>query len=281
MKIDDLSAGPKAGILQDATADRIDQSLQEWGLAILRGALPTGSISGLLLNAIDYSQKVAAVARAGGTDFGLDPSYRFNPVSFACELTALDPQTKGDDDFSRTSLWFALRKSIIRDAIVKSIGAQVNWTTARARAIIPDLKAGSGKLGLHYEETAFPYHDVHNIWTPLVRSGIKTNVDAPGLEFFLGHLGGSPDPRLKAAAFVQKLGASAFEDEPACADDCFVYRPELESGDIALFRGFVPHATYVPPAATEIRVACDIRIFPRSEANTSVSIFPQSPLELS
>ena len=130
-------------------------------------------------------------------------------------------------------------------------------------------KGRSGRLGLHIEKRAFPYEGIHNIWTPLVKDGILTNSDTPGIQFFIGRLAFfqslSPETEKEIVKFLHELGKDVHSKNPRANKYGFLYRPILTAGDLVLFTGFVPHAGCVPDGTNSMRVGFDVRIFPRCE----------------
>jgi hypothetical protein len=237
----------------------------------MRNAFDSAEIGELIENATVRCEKIESAVRSGTE---LDPSFAVKQGGLAYDITIIDPNTAGRTaDFTQTTIYAALMKTAVLPLLLELVGRDGCWTGARARNVIPGVEKGrNGQLGLHLERRAFPYEGIHNIWTPLVRDGIVTNRNAPGLQFFVGRLAYfqrlSPETDDEIVAFLRNLGMSVHSENPLPNTYGFFYRPMLKAGDLALFSGFIPHAGCLPKGATHTRVGFDVRMFPKCEGKS-------------
>ena len=253
--------------LSDAAAQ-----LDHFGVVILRDVFDPEQIAGLLERTREHADYVSAKAMAGETDFDLDESYVFSTRNLACELTALDPLTAGrSDDFTETSLYAAIMTDFVREFFIDLLGPEAFWWVARVRVSIPGNEGKPhGRLSLHTESAQIPHLvGLHNIWTPLMPPGVVTNVDCPGLQFYVGRLSWfaemSKPHREEVDAFLGGFREAMSEERPELDDDGYFFRPRLRSGDMAIFSGAIPHTAYVPPTARMARANFDVRLFEKSD----------------
>jgi hypothetical protein len=148
---------------------------------------------------------------------------------------------------------------------------------------VPDAKNFRGSLPMHIEVTDHPYRGVHNISTPLMPVNVVSNDRVTGIQFIVARIDGL-DPEYQrhlADVYIQRLAARAFDEAPPICNDCFVYRPRLKTGDVAFFKGIVPHSTFIPQGARDPRASFDVRIFPDTPENRLVAQqLAQKPLPL-
>jgi hypothetical protein len=246
--------------LQPASLSDAASQLSTFGVVILRNVFDPQQVGGLLERTRKHADYVSAKARAGLTDFDFDPSYVFSSTNLACELTALDPLTAGrSDDFTATSF------------LIDLLGPEAFWWVPRVRVSIPGNEGKvNGRLSLHTELAQIPHLvGLHNVWTPLVPPGVVTNVDCPGLQFYIGRLSWfaerSKPHRAEVEAFLGGLKEAMNEERCLQDDGNYFFRPRLRTGDIAIFAGAVPHTAYVPPSAESVRVNFDVRLFQASD----------------
>ncbi|MBM3542888.1 MAG: hypothetical protein FJX44_00040 [Alphaproteobacteria bacterium] len=243
-----------------ATMDNIRDSLKRFGVAIVREAFDVAEIEGLIENATAHAAKVEAAARDGTIG------------KFARAVADIDPETAGcTSNFTETSLYKALMRGVVRSMLLEAIGPDVYWVNAQARVVVPDSNLDkNGRLPLHIERRAFKYDGLHNIWTPLTPQGVVTNVDTPGLQFFVGRLDYfqslSPETEESIVKYLSSIGRESHRHGLQGDKYGFFFRPKLKAGDVALFTGFAPHTGYIPENARLTRVAFDIRIFPKCDA---------------
>lgn len=213
-------------------ADAIDE-LRTRGAVVMRRAFDPAAIAGLLENVANHAGAVAS----GRTQF--PAFYRWSAFNLTCDVTALDPATRDaqSSDFNATTLHRAIMTGTMQAILRDQVGPELGYAWVRARTILPNAITGStGELPLHQEKTAIQFPGVHVIWAPLTPLGVVVNRDAPGLRLKLS--GGE------------------------------TIRPEMEAGDLILFNGDVPHATFIPETGgNRWRVGCDIRIFPWTDEN--------------
>jgi len=254
--------------LRPASLSHARSQLEAFGILILRNVFDPQQIAGLLERTKQHADYVSAKAIAGQADYDFDPSYVFSPEKLACELTALDPLTAGrSDDFTETSLYAAIMSDFVRALFIDLLGPEAFWWVARVRVSIPGNEGKpNGRLSLHTESAQIPHLvGLHNIWTPLVPPDVVTNVDCPGLQFYVGRLSWfaeqSVPNRDQVESFLGGLNEAMTEEHHLLDDGTFFFRPRLRTGDIAVFSGAVPHTAYVPPTATSPRVNLDVRLF--------------------
>jgi hypothetical protein len=243
--------------------------LQAHGLVIVRDAFEPARIDDLLANVALYGSSVESVLRSGGIP-QLDPFHVFLPRALAGNLTALDPVTAKDrvDDFARTTLCAALMTDFIHSILIDVLGPRSGWALARTRIVIPRLEGQNGQLALHMEKTAVKFPGLHVIWTPLTPPSLITNLETPGIQFYVGRLDFfERAPSHEVSDYIASLAPGAGEDRWYSDDHGFLYRPRLKAGDVAIFSGSVPHASFMPNQAQTRRVGCDIRVFPWTEDN--------------
>jgi hypothetical protein len=263
-----ISATPENAVIQ----------LRTFGLIILRDMFTATSISNLLDRAKRHSEHIRAKAIAGSSDFGFDETYRCNPKNLGCDLTAIDPWTSGgrSDDFTATSLHAAIMSSFVRSILGNVLGPDVFWTVARVRVVIPGNEGRAhGRLSLHTEKSQIQtLAGLHNIWAPLVPDSVVTNVDCPGIQFYIGRLAYfekmSVENKDSVISFLSTLSDDIKTENPNLGSGDFFFRPKLKTGDIAIFSGAVPHTAYVPPAATQSRINFDVRIFQQSKVDAGL-----------
>jgi hypothetical protein len=266
------AAGEGREDLQPASLGDAASQLSTFGVVILRNVFDPEQIAGLLERTRTHADFVSAKAIAGSTDYEFDESYVFSPRNLACELTALDPLTAGrSDDFTETSLYAAIMTEFVRSLLIDLLGPEAFWWVARVRVSIPGNEGKAhGRLSLHTESAQIPHVvGLHNIWTPLIPPGVVTNVDCPGLQFYVGRLSWfaemSKPHREEVEAFLGQFSDAMTEESPELDDGGFFFRPRLETGDVAIFSGAIPHTAYVPPTAKSTRVNFDVRLFQESE----------------
>src|SRR5689334_17905996 len=247
----------------DATAQ-----LSAFGVVILRNVFDPKEIAGLLERTRRHLDYVTAKATAAEIDFDFDQSYVFSSRNLACELTALDPLTAGrSDDFTETSLYAAIMTDFVRALLIDLLGPEAFWWVARVRVSIPGNEGRPhGRLSLHTESAQIPHVvGLHNIWTPLMPPGVVTNVDCPGLQFYVGRLSWfaemSKPHRTEVEDFLGRFKEAMTQERPELEDGGFFFRPELQTGDVAIFSGAIPHTAYVPPTARSARANFDVRLF--------------------
>jgi hypothetical protein len=270
--VEDVEAAREGGEhFQPASLREAAAQLSTFGVVILRDVFEPQQIAGLLERTRRHADHVSAKATAGLTDFDFDESYVFSPRNLACELTALDPLTAGrSDDFTETSLYSAIMTDFVRSFLVDLLGPEAFWWVPRVRVSIPGNEGKlNGRLSLHTESAQIPHLvGLHNIWTPLVSPGVVTNVDCTGLQFYVGRLSWfaemSKPHRGEVEAFLGGLKEPMSDETPLLDDGNFFFRPRLETGDIAIFCGAIPHTAYVPPTAKSVRVNFDVRLFQES-----------------
>jgi len=254
--------------LQSASLADAASQLDRFGVVILRNAFDPLQIAALLERARAHAEHVTAKAMTGATEYDLPEHYVFSPRNLACDLTALDPWTDGrTDDWTQTSLYAAVMTDLVRDLFIELLGPEAFWWVARVRVSIPgnDGKA-NGRLSLHTELAQIPHlSGLHNIWTPLTPPGVATNVDCPGLQFYVGRLSWfaemSKPHREEVEDFLGGLSEAMTEEGPELDENGYFFRPRMEAGDVAIFSGAIPHTAYVPQGATSPRVNFDVRLF--------------------
>jgi hypothetical protein len=270
MLVEDVAAaGEGREDLRPASLSDTASQLRTFGVVVLRNVFDPQQIAGLLERTREHAEYVSAKATAGSTDYDFDPSYAFAPSKLACKLTALDPLTAGrSDDFTETSLYAAIMNPLVRGLLVDLMGPEAFWWVARVRVSIPGNEGKThGRLSLHTESSLIPHvgGELHNIWTPLVPPGVVTNVDCPGLQFYVGRLSWfaemSKSHRAEVEAFLGGLQDEITAERPQLDDGGFFFRPAMRTGDVAIFAGAVPHTAYVPPTAKSPRVSFDVRLF--------------------
>jgi hypothetical protein len=266
------AAGEGREDLRPASLGDAASQLDRFGAVILRNVFEPQQIAGLLERARTHAEHVTAKATAEATDYELPENYVFSTRNLACELTALDPWTDGrTDDWTETSLYTAIMTDLVRDLFIELLGPEAFWWVARVRVSIPgnDGKA-NGRLSLHTESTQIPHLDrLHNIWTPLVAPDLVTNVDCPGLQFYVGRLSWfaemskphGEEVETFLGGFKERMTGERFQLD----DGSFFFRPRLRTGDVAVFSGAIPHTAYVPPGAGSTRVNFDVRLFRESD----------------
>ena len=253
--------------------------LRRFGVVILRNVFDPQRIAGLLERASKHADYVSAKASAGFTDFDFEESYVFSSRNLACELTALDPLTAGRAaDWTETSLYSAIMAEFVRSLFIDLLRPEAFWWVPRVRVSIPGNEGkANGRLSLHTESAQIPHLvGLHNIWTPLVSPGVVTNVDCPGLQFYVGRLSWfaemSKPHRAEVEAFLGGLKEEMTDERCLLNDGSFFFRPRLRTGDVAIFSGAIPHTAYVPPTARSVRVNFDVRLFQESEEPAATAI---------
>ena len=152
---------------------------------------------------------------------------------------------------------------LVRQILKQTLGDDIGWALARTRVVIPRTGGVTGALTLHMERSILAYPRIHNIWLPLLPAGVESNTDAPGLQMFVGSLDFfKSGVEADVSEFMTGLAEASREDHPVANVRGFLFRPKLTTGDLVIFSGSVPHASYIPPAATRSRVGCDVRLFP-------------------
>jgi hypothetical protein len=109
---------------------------------------------------------------------------------------------------------------------------------------------------------------LHLLWMPLGPAGTRTNYDSPGIQFYIGNLQyfeRSSEPEI--SSYLSALAARANDDDDKPDSEGFLYRPKMEIGDLVVFSGAVPHASFAPKGAWSRRDSCDIRVFPWTDEN--------------
>ncbi len=273
LRIEDVGTAPQGReTYLRPTLENAMAQLKGFGLVILRDVFPAESVMELLDRVASHADFVCGKAIVGLTDFNFDESYLFNPRNLGCDLTALDPRTTGRSaDLTETSLHTAVMTPYVRSVLKEAIGPEIFWWVARVRVVIPGNEGkANGRLSLHTEQAQLNHLvGLHNIWAPLVKEGVVTNVDCPGIQFYVGRLSFfeqmSIPHRDQVEGFLGMLKQEMIEERPALTDGSFFFRPKLRTGDIAIFSGAVPHTAYVPPAVRKPRVNFDVRMFRKSE----------------
>jgi hypothetical protein len=273
MLVEDVAAASEGREeLRPASLGDAASQLRTFGVVVLRNVFDPQQVAGLLQRTREHVDYVTAKAIAGSTDYDFDQSYAFAPSKLACALTALDPLTaKRSDDFTETSLYAAVMNPLVRGLFVDLLGPEAFWWVARVRVSIPGNEGKThGRLSLHTECAQIPHvYGLHNIWTPLMPPGVVTNVDCPGLQFYVGRLSWfaemSKPHRAEVEAFLGGLKDEMTAERPQLDDGDYFFRPRMRTGDVAIFSGAIPHTAYVPPTAKSARVSFDVRLFPEPD----------------
>src|SRR5581483_958124 len=225
--------------LRPASLGAAASQLSAFGVVILRNVFDPQRIGGLLERARRHADYVAAKATAGLDDFDFDESYVFSTRNLACELTALDPLTAGrSDDFTATSLYAAVMTDFVRSLLVDILGPRAFWWVARVRVSVPGNEGKPHvRLSLHTELAQIPHLvGLHNVWTPLTAPGVVTNVDCPGLQFYIGRLewfaAMSKPHRAEVEAFLGGLEEEMAGERHLLDDGSFFFRPRMRAGDV-------------------------------------------------
>jgi hypothetical protein len=245
------------------------ESIRTYGVSVIRGALDPTHIAGLLVNANEHGQGVENAARSG-SNLTFGKLHAFVPNALAVNLTALDPITAIHqvNDVTRTTLYSAIMATAVRDLLKAVLGPKAGWATARSRVVIPRTDGVNGRLALHSERTTFPFPGLHLLWMPLGPAGTLTNFDSPGIEFYIGELeyfetaSSSEISRYLSALIMRTMNGNDESDRLG-----FFYRPKMAVGDLVIFSGAVPHASFMPSSAWSRRDSCEMRVFPWTAKN--------------
>jgi hypothetical protein len=210
-------------------------SLKRHGVVVIKNCFDLRSIRELLDNAKRHAE-IITQSVVSKTPLMFPEHYRWIERSYACDIAALDPETRRENshDFNKTSLCKAVLTPPIKDLLCGELGPDIGYALVRTRTILPKAD-NTGSLAMHQEKTSIRFPGVHVIWTPLVPPGVMTNVHCAGLELH-------------------------------CNDGQQIY-PTLQAGDAVIFTGEVPHRTHIPETADHWRIGCDIRVFPYTEEN--------------
>jgi ectoine hydroxylase-related dioxygenase (phytanoyl-CoA dioxygenase family) len=228
--------------------------LREHGVTLVRNALDLDTIAPLRAAAERYAEMIDAIRHADGNFSALSKRHNFNPKSYAADFIAVDPLTAASDDvdFRNTLLYKAVVAGPL-EALLKSLLTQNGaWSMARIRVVFSDSVNAStrGQLHFHQEKLVsnFP-PGLHNIWVPLMPDGAMAGRDGPGLEFYLGD-----------RHALSKEDVVALRTNRDVAQK--YYRPQLAVGDVLIFDGQIPHASFFPEEVSIPRIAVDVRLFP-------------------
>ena len=272
MKLVDLSAatcGP--GSFVEANIDNALGSLKQYGIVVIHSAFEPELISDFLTNSVAYGSYIETCIRSG-EEPEVSPFHAFNNSTLACNITALDPHTAPTqvNDLTRTSLYKAVMTEFVQSIVRAVMGQNLGWTLARVRVVLPDGGEVDGRLGLHMEKYVARYPGLHNIWVPITTEGRMSNVDVPGIQFLIGKaqfFESISDE--EATDFLGSLQDRKNGDFLEIDTNAFLYRPVLQTGDIAIFSGDVPHGGHIPSEAKASRVGCDFRLFPWTDVDYS------------
>lgn len=242
--------------------------LRRDGIVIIRNALHPAEIGRVSAAALEFMRDIRVRLDAGSDFSDIDKKLNFNATTFACDLVAIDPETAAEPNnlqLERTALFRAIMKGPLPPLLRGILTDKASWQMARLRVVFADrARIESGALDFHQEQIVTKFPGVYNIWTTLTPPGTVANRDTPGVQFYLGRREklrtlriGSPEYE----ALIEHLNQAAQAGEPGDAEGTF-FRPQLSLGDVVLFDSYVPHASYIPPAAQSTRVSFDIRLFP-------------------
>src|SRR5579864_5689744 len=157
-------------------------SLRQTGIVVFRNLF--NWIASLLDIVRKHAEQIV-VSATTRVPLAFPPHFRWVAQTYACDLTALDPNTAGgNDEFCDTSLYRAIMTKLIERLLRAQITENGGYTLIRTRTILPKAEV-TGALTLHMEKTAIRFPGVHVIWTPLTPPSIATNRDASGIEFCL------------------------------------------------------------------------------------------------
>jgi hypothetical protein len=263
----------------------LKKTISTYGLAVLRGAFNTEGLSGLFENLRKHSAEALKAVNNRNEEPHFEPQFGFQKSGMTLRLAAVDPWTEhertAEDITQSTSLLHAIEEGPYWKAI-KAIFPDGFFFSASSIRII-DSEAGSpedrrGALFFHQEKWALRMEKVPlgcNIWLPLNPDNAVTNETAAGIQFAL-----SDRDFWREAAFagyeekfpiITKLNIANRKcpdagDTIVEADDRLFFRPKLRVGDLAIFDHHMPHASFVPEAASSVRVSCDLRLHPKGTA---------------
>lgn len=233
-----------------ASSDHAVQCLKENGVVVIRGAL--AGIAPLHGSMMAYLDRVDAIRRNGGDFSAMPARLHFNPGAYAADFVPLDPDTAGRDGagFPETSLWQAALKGPAAPVLRQILSDRAGWHIARSRIVFHDSVHGltRGNLSFHQEREVSKMPGLHNIWTAFLPAGATAGENAAGMQFYLG------DRHRWSAEDVVALRTSH--------DQKRLFKPQMRTGDILIFDGLIPHASFMPPSPTAPRVAVDVRLFP-------------------
>ena len=255
-----------------ASVDRAIRLLKDIGIVVIRRAINTKQIEGLLAAAHQYRDDMLERVTSGRGFEDLDQRMNFNQPTFAADLVALDPETSAAPSVERiteTSMFKALSAGRLADLLERLLSIHAAWSMARIRVVLVGGRGvdGMGALQFHQEKTVTRLTGLHNLWTPLTDRSIFVNRDAPGPQFYVGardqlrNLDLDETEEHASQQRLQGLNAHA-SDADYHDDEGFLYRPIIKLGDVIIFDRHVPHASYIPPDASAPRISFDIRLFP-------------------
>jgi len=256
---------------QGSQEEKAVASLRCFGIAILRNALNKSLMEEVAQSANSYVELIQDHLDNNRDFDDLDSSYNFYEKTYAADLVAIDPLTRSESNqlqLEKTRVFEAVISGPLRSLLERVVSIHASWSMGRVRIVFPDRPQDhSGALNFHQEKTVTPFAGLHNIWTPLLPNGIVTNVDTPGVQFFIGDraqlINQRADEKIEQQnqellGELSKIG----EGEMLPDKEGFVLRPHVSSGDVIIFDRYVPHASYIPPSAKYPRVSLDIRLFP-------------------
>lgn len=261
-----------AGLSLAGSVDRALACLRQNGMVVIQDALDPGALFELCKAVKRYEAAIRCRIDTGRGFEDVDANLNFHEPTYAADLVALDPATAGQENrlqISATTFHRAVMQSPLRGLLERLVSIYASWSMARIRLIFPDLhgQERSGSLQFHQEKIVTPFAGVHNLWVPLVDSGIVTGENAPGIQFYVGPL---DELRNRGQDVVQeqrnqdlllKLTRNA-QVESYVDEKGFLFRPRLKLGDVAVFEASIPHGSYLPPHAREPRANIDVRLFP-------------------
>lgn len=239
-------------------------SLKETGVIVIRNALEGSFAEKLAEMAENYLRLVLDKSSLQNHLQRLNYAEEF----YASDLVALDPMTKdcqSQASLEDTLLFRGLNRSVL--SFLHSIFLhRASWSKARVRIVFPE-KTNSGALNFHQEKQVVQRHELYTIWAPLNQKKLITNRDMPGIQFLVGDrefLHNSNNEALVDRK-IQKIFKKLNQIKKSYITKTkhgYLYRPELSLGDIIIFDGDVPHASFMPENIRQHRVSCDIRLFP-------------------
>lgn len=96
-------------------------------------------------------------------------------------------------------------------------------------------------------------------WMPMMPTGIRTNVDCPGVTLFYPAVNRALAWKTKQPPEVSSDDLEQFRTHENLEND--FHHPNLELGDALLFRETVPHAGFIPTTARMPRTSFDYRLW--------------------
>lgn len=136
------------------------------------------------------------------------------------------------------------------------------------KKINPNTKLDGGRLRFQpADKVNHPLHQdmkFHSVptfftfWIPVIPPQLKTNKDTPGIEIFTFPVKEQLETEHPNSSDISEETLKAYSQ--SINIEGFISRPQMETGDVLMFRETVPHGSYIPKEVSYPKTSFDFRL---------------------